>query len=296
MFTYKRNSYYSNKKEKKISILITLLISGSILFLILTFRTTFTTVTPPTYIDINFESGDFGSDYGTDEVGFGNEEPADQDVQKGDGGDPLANEATTTASSNETDQEDNSYLSDPSSKEAAPAVSKKTETSKNTTKKATQNNSDNSKNNNTTAKGTENKKGSGGNPKGNAALGALLSGKGSHNSSTGQGSGGRPGQNQGDPNGEGSGGGEGIGNGRNLISFIPGTMGRGGKVPVHNCSGSGTIVFSFTVDKSGNVTSVNRKSGVSNTCLVNTGIKWIKQYVKADKGKSTVSGTYRINF
>lgn len=294
MFTNKINSYYNNKKEKKISILITLLISGSILFLILTFRATFTTVTPPTYIDINFESGDFGSDYGTDEVGLGNEEPTDQDVQKGDGGDPLANEAATTASSNETDQEDNSYLSDPSSKEAAPAVSKKTGTSKNNTKKTTQNNS--KSNSTTTNKGTGNEKGSGGNPKGNAALGALLSGKGSHSFSTGQGSGGRLGQNQGDSNGEGSGGGEGIGNGRNLISFIPGTMGRGGKVPVHNCSGSGTIVFSFTVDKSGNITSVNRKSGSSNTCLVNTGIKWIKQYVKADKGKSFVNGTYRINF
>ncbi|PQL91967.1 hypothetical protein C4S76_11155 [Apibacter adventoris] len=290
MPTCNKTSYENNKNEKIISALITLFISGIILFLILTFHTTFFTTTPTTYIDINFDS-DLGSDYGTSAVGLGDEEPADQDLQKGNGGDPLGKDGAL-ASSNEIEKEENSYLTNTSSKETVTSTSNTKKSSKDNTK---QNSAEKYNTKSKSSKGTGNGKESG-NIKGTEAIGALLKGKGNSNSSTGHGSNGKPGQNQGDPMGNGSGGGEGFGNGRNLIGFIPGTMGRGGSVPPYNCSGTGTIIFNFTVDKTGNVTSVNRKSGISNTCLVNTGIKWIKQYVKADKGKSPATGTYRINF
>ena len=303
--------YTDNKKERILSGIITFIISSIILAFILLYKTTFITVTPPTYIDINFESDDLGANFGTDEVGLGEEEPADQDVQFGTGGDPFAAESpdgSSSAITNESEEDSKSYLSDPASKEPSPVVSKKAEVKKNTTPKpetpktSTKQATNSSTSKTSTAKKSNTKAGAGGegttggNPKGNAAVGALLKGKGTSTSSTGEGTGGRPGQNQGVPDGGSGSGGEGIGNGRKLVSFIPGTMGRGGNVPSHDCTGAGTVIFSYTVDKNGTVTSVSRQSGPSNTCMVNTGIKWIKQYVKADKGTRSVSGTYKITF
>ncbi len=289
-----RIQYTDNKKERIKSGFITFVISGIILVFILLYKTTFTTVTPPTYIDITFETDDLGANYGTDEVGLGDGEPADQAVALGEGGNPLANSNSDNSSSSSQQEENQSFLSDPTSKENVSVPSKKTETKKKTT---TQSATSTTK---TTAKadskaGVGNKN-TGGNPQGNSAVGALLKGKGTSTTSTGEGTGGRPGQNQGVPDGGSGSGGEGIGNGRKLVSFIPGTMGRGGSVPAHDCTATGKITFSYTVDKNGNIVSVSRKSGTSNTCLVNTGIKWIKQYVKADKGTQSVSGSYVINF
>ncbi len=87
-----------------------------------------------------------------------------------------------------------------------------------------------------------------------------------------------------------------IGNGRYLLKWIPGTNGKEGKALANKCSGSGSVTFSYTVSKEGWVTSVKRSSGSSNTCMVNSGINWIKNYVKADKGKSSATATYKINF
>ncbi|MDR1877043.1 MAG: ferric siderophore ABC transporter substrate-binding protein [Flavobacteriaceae bacterium] len=285
--------YTTNKKERLTSGFITFLISGVTLTFILLYKTSFVTITPPTYIDISFEmEDDLGANYGTDKVGLGEEEPVEQAVLAGKGGN-LSTESSTDLSSS-SQQEDKPYLSDPDSKENASAASKKTDVKKTDAKSTTTTSKNTSKKSD--AKSGTGEGDTGGSTKGKDAVGALISGKGKSTTSTGEGTGGRPGQNQGVETGGSGSGGEGIGNGRNLISFIPGTMGRGGKVPGHDCTGSGTIVFSYTVDKNGTVISASRKSGTSNTCLVATGIRWIKQYVKADKGTQSVSGTYKITF
>lgn len=130
-------------------------------------------------------------------------------------------------------------------------------------------------------------------PQPNEAVGNLLRGRGSKAGS--QGSAGTSG-NEGDPlGGEGSGNSK-IGVDRKLVAFIPGTMGRGGAQPAHDCTASGTITISYTVDKAGNVTSAHRLSGSSDPCIVSTTISWIKRYVKAEKAQTSSTGTYSISF
>lgn len=132
-----------------------------------------------------------------------------------------------------------------------------------------------------------------GDGRGNAAIGTLLAGRGSKGSGqgTGRGSG-----NTGDPfGGEGDGDSR-IGVDRKLVGFIPGTMGRGGGQPTHDCKASGSITISYTVDKAGNITSATRSSGSSDPCLVSTSTKWVKQYVKAEKSSVSSKGTYKITF
>ncbi|WP_185670491.1 hypothetical protein [Chryseobacterium sp. POL2] len=87
-----------------------------------------------------------------------------------------------------------------------------------------------------------------------------------------------------------------IGVDRKLITFIPGTMGRGGKQPSHNCSVSGTINISYFVNELGNVISARRISGISDACVVSTSVAWVKQYVKAEESTVTSRGTYKITF
>lgn len=294
--------YYDNKKEKLISGIITLIISAAILSFILTYKTVFLTMTPPAYIDINFDMDDMGANFGTDEVGLGDEEPIDQDVLSGEGGEVQSVTNLEDKSSQDSKQEEENkpiLANQNKTKDIVPEPAKKTVIKKkDKTKPVTKINSKTipNKTKSKTVAGVGNKSSTGGNSKGNAALGNLIKGKGTGTFSTGEGTGGRPGQNQGVETGGNGSGGEGIGNGRKLVSFIPGTMGRGGKVPEHSCNGSGTIIFSYTLDKNGNVISVSRKSGINNTCLLNTGIKWIKQYVKGNAGTRSVTGTYKINF
>ncbi|MHA6696748.1 ferric siderophore ABC transporter substrate-binding protein [Chryseobacterium sp. A301] len=132
-----------------------------------------------------------------------------------------------------------------------------------------------------------------GDAKGTAAIGNLIRGRGTANGSQGSttGSG-----NQGDPLGGSSSGDSKIGVDRKLIAYIPGTMGRGGNQPSHKCNASGTITISYSVDKSGNVTSARRTGGVSDPCVSSTSVSWVKQYVKAEKSTSSSTGTYRITF
>lgn len=130
-------------------------------------------------------------------------------------------------------------------------------------------------------------------PQPNSAVGNLIKGRGNKQGSQGNDT---QSGNSGDPLG-GDGNGESkIGVDRKLIAFIPGTMGRGGTQPTHNCSASGTITISFIVDKAGNVTSARRQSGISDVCVVNTTISWVKKYVKAEKSTTSSTGTYSITF
>lgn len=132
-----------------------------------------------------------------------------------------------------------------------------------------------------------------GDGKGTAAIGNLIKGRGTKSGT--QGTDGTTG-NTGDPLGGGGNGDSKIGVDRKLIGFIPGTMGRGGAQPSHNCSASGTINIAYTVDKAGNVISARRSSGVSDQCVVNTSVDWVKRYVKAEKANTASTGTYRITF
>lgn len=132
-----------------------------------------------------------------------------------------------------------------------------------------------------------------GDGKGNQAIGNLIKGRGTKPGSQGTGTGIG---NQGDPLGGDGNGDSKIGIDRKLISYIPGTMGRGGNQPAHSCTASGTIVISYTVDKSGNVVSARRGGGISDPCVVSTSVSWVKKYVKAEKATVSSTGNYKITF
>ena len=139
---------------------------------------------------------------------------------------------------------------------------------------------------------TSNKKAQG-DGQGTAAIGNLIKGRGAKSGS--QGNEGATG-NAGDPLGGNGNGDSKIGVDRKLISFIPGTMGRGGEQPPHNCNASGTVNIAYIVDKSGNVTSARRGSGISDPCVVTAAIIWVKKYVKAEKATTNSTGVYKITF
>ena len=139
---------------------------------------------------------------------------------------------------------------------------------------------------------TSNKKAQG-DGQGTAAIGNLIKGRGTKSGS--QGNDGATG-NAGDPLGGNGNGDSKIGVDRKLISFIPGTMGRGGEQPPHNCNASGTVNIAYIVDKSGNVTSARRGSGISDPCVVTAAIIWVKKYVKAEKATTISTGVYKITF
>lgn len=87
-----------------------------------------------------------------------------------------------------------------------------------------------------------------------------------------------------------------IGKDRTLTAFIPGTMGKAGKLPSHNCKAKGQLVMFITVDKAGNVTSAGRNSGIKDACNVTAAVIWTKKYVKAKKSQNVSQGTYTIVF
>lgn len=162
---------------------------------------------------------------------------------------------------------------------------KSTKSSETTASKTTT--SKTSSTSNTTAKNAQ------GDGQGTAAIGNLIKGRGTKSGS--QGNDGATG-NAGDPLGGNGNGDSKIGVDRKLISFIPGTMGRGGEQPPHNCDASGTVNIAYTVDKSGNVTSARRGSGISDPCVVTAAVIWVKKYVKAEKASTNSTGTYKITF
>lgn len=132
-----------------------------------------------------------------------------------------------------------------------------------------------------------------GDGKGNAAIGNLIKGRGTKAGSQGDGNGIG---NQGDPLGGDGNGDSKIGVDRKLTGFIPGTMGRGGAQPSHNCSASGTISIAYTVDKAGNVISARRSGGISDPCVTSTSVAWVKRYVKAERANTSSTGVYKITF
>lgn len=87
-----------------------------------------------------------------------------------------------------------------------------------------------------------------------------------------------------------------IGIDRKLVTYIPGTMGRGGTPPAHTCSVGGAINITYTVDRLGRIISARRISGISDACAVSTSISWVKKYVKAEESTSSSTGTYTIKF
>jgi len=147
-----------------------------------------------------------------------------------------------------------------------------------------------SKTSSTSNTATKNAQGDG---QGTAAIGNLIKGRGTKTGT--QGTDGTVG-NSGDPLGGKGDGDSKIGVDRKLISYIPGTMGKGGEQPSHNCTANGTITISYTVDKAGNVISARRSSGISDPCVVTAAIIWVKKYVKAEKASTNSTGTYKITF
>ena len=162
---------------------------------------------------------------------------------------------------------------------------KSTKSSETTASKSTT--SKTSSTSNTTAKNAQ------GDGQGTAAIGNLIKGRGTKTGT--QGTDGTIG-NSGDPLGGKGDGDSKIGVDRKLISYIPGTMGKGGEQPSHNCTANGTITISYTVDKAGNVISARRSSGISDPCVVTAAVIWVKKYVKAEKASTNSTGTYKITF
>ncbi|RKS96523.1 ferric siderophore ABC transporter substrate-binding protein [Chryseobacterium defluvii] len=175
----------------------------------------------------------------------------------------------------------NSKVSVPK-KEESKSSSKKTSTSTSATK--------NTKKSGAT---TANSKTGTGDGKGNAAIGNLIRGRGTKAGSQGTGTGIG---NAGDPLGGDGNGDSKVGIDRKLVGYIPGTMGRGGAQPSHNCTASGSITIAYTVDKAGNVVFARRVGGVSDPCVSSTSVSWVKKYVKAEKANVSSTGTYKITF
>ncbi|UOU99292.1 hypothetical protein MUU74_04860 [Chryseobacterium daecheongense] len=140
---------------------------------------------------------------------------------------------------------------------------------------------------------TANSKTGSGDGKGTAAIGNLIKGRGTKAGSQGTGTGIG---NAGDPLGGDGNGDSKVGIDRKLVGYIPGTMGRGGAQPSHNCTASGSITIAYTVDKAGNVVSARRSGGISDPCVASTSVAWVKKYVKAEKANVSSTGTYKITF
>lgn len=140
---------------------------------------------------------------------------------------------------------------------------------------------------------TANSKTGNGDGKGTAAIGNLIRGRGTKAGSQGTGDGIG---NDGDPLGGDGNGDSKVGIDRRLVGYIPGTMGRGGAQPSHNCSAGGSITIAYTVDKAGNVSSARRSGGISDPCVVSTSVSWVKKYVKAEKASVSSTGSYKISF
>ena len=230
--------------------------------------------------------------FGDNRNGNGAEEPANQEGSLASSEIYIPEELKTPEPTSEKAVETPKAVEKPAEKiitgksEKSTAVkTEKTEKTEKKTSKSTT--SKTSATNNTATKTAQ------GDGQGTAAIGNLIKGRGAKSGS--QGNEGATG-NAGDPLGGNGNGDSKIGVDRKLISFIPGTMGRGGEQPPHNCDASGTVNIAYTVDKSGNVTSARRGSGISDPCVVTAAIIWVKKYVKAEKATTNSTGVYKITF
>ena len=238
--------------------------------------------------------------YGDNRNGNGVEEPANQEgslaaATEEKSPEPIAQPEEANLkpeASIKKESTKDKVLTGTDSKSSVKKTEKTDVSTKNTSTKKTTSEKNTSKNTKTNATASNSKTGNG-DGQGNAAIGNLIKGRGTKAGS--QGTGGTTG-NAGDPLGGDGDGDSKIGIDRRLISFIPGTMGRGGAQPTHKCTASGSITLAYTVDKAGNIVSARRSGGSSDPCIVSTTTSWVKQYVKAEKANVSSSGTYKISF
>lgn len=296
MNDYSINSREENKDKMKSGIITAIIWSALLLFV---FLYKFTEIIPAkkevvTQMLINF---------GDNRNGNGLEEPANQEGSLVAKATPDVEETPAEPASKTEIIEKPVAVSEP--KKETPKEKVITGTSTKNSVKTTDKADKNSKNSSTSSSSkpatktssskaaTSNSKNGTGDGKGTAAIGNLLKGRGTKPGS--QGINGTTG-NAGDPLGGDGNGDSKIGIDRKLTGYIPGTMGRGGAQPAHNCSASGSITISYTVDKAGNVISAKRSGGVSDGCVATTSVAWVKKYVKAEKATSSSTGTYKITF
>ena len=276
---YTLNHKEKEQQDRRKSAIITAVVSLAVFLVIFLYK--FTRIVPQeevvTTMLINF---------GDNQNGNQTEEPANQEGSLATNAEIEIPEPVSEPNVNPKPTVHERIISGNNAKISAPKPEKVEKNLKNTTKSTTNKTSTTKKSNNTAAKAQ-------GDGKGTAAIGNLIRGRG--NNSGNQGNAGTNG-NAGDPLGGDGNGDSKIGVDRKLIGFIPGTMGRGGSQPNHNCSASGTINISYTVDKAGNVISARRSSGVSDACVVSTTVSWVKQFVKAEKGNTSSTGVYKITF
>ena len=269
------------ENDRRKSALITFLVSA-LIFLGIFFYTFTKTIEKPEQITtmlINF---------GDNQNGKQTEEPANQEGS-------LAAEAAEESKPEEQPKAkeiivEEKIITGKNAKISAPKAEKITKTATTPSKSSTKTTTPKASATKTT---TPNSKTGTGDGKGTAAIGNLLKGRGTKPGS--QGTNVTTG-NAGDPLGGDGNGDSKVGIDRKLIGFIPGTMGRGGKQPSHNCTASGTINISYTVDKAGNVVSARRVSGVSDPCIATNSVAWVKKYVKAEKASTSSTGVYSITF
>lgn len=271
----------AEQRDRRNSAIITLLISALVFLGIFFYKFTKITVKPEemTTMLINF---------GDNQNGESADEPADQE------GSLAAN--TEISEPQPIENTIAETKAQPKAEAPKPVIKEKVITGSNTKASAPKNVTPKTASTPKSApakNSTSNAKTGSGDGKGTAAIGNLIKGRGTKPGT--QGTNGTTG-NQGDPLGGDGNGDNKIGVDRNLISFIPGTMGRGGAQPAHTCSASGTINISYTVDKAGNVISARRSGGTSDPCVVSTSVQWVKQYVKAERSNTSSTGTYRITF
>lgn len=280
----------NQRKDKRRSIIITILIT--LLFFIFIYFYKFTKITQKeqvvTTMLINF---------GDNKSGQQSEEPANQSpiVEPKEEPQPEKTEPIippTLEKPKPVEAVKEKIITGKNEKVEAKKVEKtsKIDKKEKTTKETKPTETKKEKNNNSTAKSQAKQSSI---PQPNSAVGNLIKGRGNKQGSQGNDT---QSGNSGDPLGGDGNGDSKIGVDRKLIAFIPGTMGRGGTQPTHNCSASGTITISFIVDKAGNVTSARRQNGISDVCIVNTTISWVKKYVKAEKSTTSSTGTYSITF
>ena len=269
------------ENDRRKSALITFLVSALIFLGIFfyTFTKTIEKTEQITTMLINF---------GDNQNGKQTEEPANQEGS-------LAAEAVEESKPEEQPKAkeiivEEKIITGKNAKISAPKAEKITKTATTPSKSSTKTTTPKASATKTT---TPNSKTGTGDGKGTAAIGNLLKGRGTKPGS--QGTNGTTG-NAGDPLGGDGNGDSKVGINRKLIGFIPGTMGRGGKQPSHNCTASGTINISYTVDKAGNVVSARRVSGVSDPCIATNSVAWVKKYVKAEKASTSSTGVYSITF
>ena len=235
--------------------------------------------------------------FGDNRNGIGAEEPANQEGSLASADIYIPEELKTPEPQPQEIVETPKAVEKPAEKiitgksEKTTAVkTEKTEKKSTKSSETTASKSTTSKTSSTSNTTTKNAQGDG---QGTAAIGNLIKGRGTKTGT--QGTDGTVG-NSGDPLGGKGDGDSKIGVDRKLISYIPGTMGKGGEQPSHNCTANGTITISYTVDKAGNVISARRSSGISDPCVVTAAVIWVKKYVKAEKASTNSTGTYKITF